>query len=808
MRISETVPSLLGGISKQDPRIRMESQVEASLNAIPHPVYGLVKRPGTVYKGNMPGGGIEYVKYSDTKTGNAYALCIGRGFVTATLLSNPALSVTVEDVQGAFSYLSTAELASDIRTVQVKEKMFVLNRRAIPREIASPHQDPATIPKGWLVWIKQGAYNLRYDITVNGTRVQHITGQTNPDQATPESIGHALRNLLVDPPGPQLPSGDVIHQNGVLWIRQITDGFGDQYPDFVTVGEQAAGSYMGLVYGTAQRFSDLPPIGINGFRVTLTASPETRTDDYSVRFVRDLPWDFIGPGLWVECAALDSEFKLDRTTMPIVIEATGLQDIKVSFGVWEGRTAGDTKSNPSPSFVGARINDMFIHRNRLGFLTDSTVVLSRPAKYEQFYRSTVTRVQDDDPIDVTGTHPRMTRMHSAAPFDDSLLIFADQAQFVLVANGTLTTKTVDLQYKSSHELNPDFKPFAVESVLYALSQAGNTSYIREFYRDQSSDKVESINTTSHIPGVFPETPTRSAVCSIQNTAFFYSGLSDTIMSYRWMFDGPSNKLQNSWSQWRMSGKVVGMVHHEHKMIFFVTNKPEVAVTGDVRIEEMDLSDFSVGPQDGSVVGIPHARVDCLIDFSAYFDRAVEVVNGNTSYILPVYLKDPVAIVQKPSEGVVAKRVLSQSSVLASGITSITVAHDASKETTPLVGTTYDWSVTLSPVYARDKSSEYKSAITSSRLQIKGLKVNYTQTGYMAITTTPLRRSPRIQTVEQIQVSGDVCVNSSTIRSGTATVPVDCRNEDYKVTMSNTSILPSGIISYDWEGFTIPQASRR
>jgi hypothetical protein len=54
----------------------------------------------------------------------------------------------------------------------------------------------------------------------------------------------------------------------------------------------------------------------------------------------------------------------------------GSPDFSVSNITWSGRTKGDTLSSPDPSFVGRTLNDIFFHKNRLGFLSGENVVLS------------------------------------------------------------------------------------------------------------------------------------------------------------------------------------------------------------------------------------------------------------------------------------------------------------------------------------------------------------------------------------------------------------------------------------------------
>ena len=48
---------------------------------------------------------------------------------------------------------------------------------------------------------------------------------------------------------------------------------------------------------------------------------------------------------------------------------------QVSLPEWGQRTAGDDNTSPLPTFLDKKINDIFIYKNRLGFLSDEAVIL-------------------------------------------------------------------------------------------------------------------------------------------------------------------------------------------------------------------------------------------------------------------------------------------------------------------------------------------------------------------------------------------------------------------------------------------------
>ena len=68
---------------------------------------------------------------------------------------------------------------------------------------------------------------------------------------------------------------------------------------------------------------------------------------------------------------------------------------------WKDRDVGDDVSNPFPTFTGHKIQQMFFHRNRLGFVSGENIILSQPGSYFNFFIVSAISFSDDNPIDIT-----------------------------------------------------------------------------------------------------------------------------------------------------------------------------------------------------------------------------------------------------------------------------------------------------------------------------------------------------------------------------------------------------------------------
>merc|ERR1711965_720808 len=126
---------------------------------------------------------------------------------------------------------------------------------------------------------------------------------------------------------------------------------------------------------------------------------------------------------------------------------------------WGKRIAGDDETAPDPSFIGYAINDIFIYKNRLGFLADENVVLSRVRAFFEFFPETVTTVLDTDPIDVVASNNKVSILRYAVPYQDELILWSAQIQYRFnAAETTLTPATAQITSLTQFDVDIDVRP--------------------------------------------------------------------------------------------------------------------------------------------------------------------------------------------------------------------------------------------------------------------------------------------------------------------------------------------------------------
>ena len=139
----------------------------------------------------------------------------------------------------------------------------------------------------------------------------------------------------------------------------------------------------GTLKGTVQQFSKLPTSPTVGDVYQIAGDESNKYTSYFVRYTGEF---------WLECVKPQIQYKLDNTTLPFVIVYSQVSDSFVcSLLTYKDRTIGDDDSNPFPSFVDKKINNLFLFRGRMGFLTDDSVILSKADEYTNFFYGTAFR---------------------------------------------------------------------------------------------------------------------------------------------------------------------------------------------------------------------------------------------------------------------------------------------------------------------------------------------------------------------------------------------------------------------------------
>ena len=348
----------------------------------------------------------------------------------------------------------------------------------------------------------------------------------------------------------------------------------------IEVQDSKGGASLVGIKNETLTFSNLPGKNVPiGYIVKVVGNASATQDDFYVKYEQEVG----GEGVWKETIAPSLDTGFDVTTMPHrlirlydnaatpqkfflyepvkEVAAGGAGTSISSFGArfgWSSRKAGDDTSNPFPTFVGGKINDILFHKNRFGVLSDENIIFSEAGNYYNFFPISVMTALDGNPIDISVSNNQVSILTHAAAFDQSLLLFSDFQQFSLNSEGEgFTPSTVSVDVVTQFESTSKAPPVSSGRFVYFPFERGEYSGVREYFVDiGSSDSNDATDITAHVPQYIKGTITKMMVSSNEQMVAVLSDDDKTrIYVYKNFWQG-QEKLQNSWSHWTFDGDIL------------------------------------------------------------------------------------------------------------------------------------------------------------------------------------------------------------------------------------------------------------
>ena len=127
----------------------------------------------------------------------------------------------------------------------------------------------------------------------------------------------------------------------------------------------------------------------------------------------------------------------------------------------------------------------------------------------------VSSLLDSDPIDVSVASSRVTNLKSAKGFQENLIIFSENGQFVLKGGDILTPRTVSITPVTNFDANGQVEPIPLGAYLYFPFNRSGFTGVREYTVNASTDVYDSTEITEHIPASIP---TQTLVASVELNA--------------------------------------------------------------------------------------------------------------------------------------------------------------------------------------------------------------------------------------------------------------------------------------------------
>ena len=563
-------------------------------------------------------------------------------------------------------------------------------------------------------------------------------------------------------------------------------------PFNISVRGGATNKAMTAIKGQASDVAELPTQGWDGTTLKVNNTEESDADDYYVRFTTQSA-GIPGAGSWEECVAPGSITTLNSSTMPqaLIRNADGTFTLEPlnsdsAFEGWGAREVGDETSNPTPSFVGKGITNMFFYANRMGVLAEDSVVLSQPGDYFNFFVQSALTVSDADPIDLTASSTKPAFLKGAVGSTKGLILFAETSQFLLATSEiAFAASTVKMTEISNYYYRSN-APLLNTGISVIFGSESNTySKIMEMAIDSVENRPQVADITKNIPEFLPPNMVWGETLP-NNSMSVFGDNSSSIYVFKFFNNGGERQLAG-WTTWTYPADIVMFGSEDdlcHLVMFDGTNHilvrseltddPENAPLNagfskftprlDMYMPGSEVTQSSVStkitrltiPEDLRIADAVYNVVVTADIYSGYFQRP-DVIKDDTGWYLDV------------------------------------PADIASVEY--ILGIQYNTSVELPSIFVTSEGRADRRNVP----QVSTLYLELYYSGRYEITINKLGYAPVVLTAEapdaNIYSANDAAIDEISVQP----IPIFCSGNVVRVLINCPDPFPAAITGYSWEG---------
>lgn len=694
-----------------------------------------------------------------TERGNTSCSMVTKGWYWDWKITLFKAQVTRPEILGSYAYVeySLKEIAPE-------------DRRLNPTKRAT-------------VYVTASVANSYYAVYINGVKKAQYLSPKGIDgpSSVPDTtvIADALKDDLVASGYSAGTEGSSIK----IYNLDATDTVAVKGPN----GDRAIKCYKDSI----KSFNELPPNDAEGRLVKVVSDPDSQGDDYYVVYRK---------GVWIEEEGWKEGARPNPKTMPHVLvrEVNDQGDVTFTFRqhTWKSRLAGDEKSNPHPTFVGQKINDIFVFGSRLGFVADENVILSEADNFENFYRTTCATLVESDRIDVALFNKDVDILRHVIPFNKDLVLMSTKSQYRMSFDQYISPKTVNVQYTTSYNNSPHIKPINMGTSIYFIDDHRQNKWAKvfEYYPRPNNTGDEADDTTAAIPEYIPS-DMRYMAASPRMSAVVIGNGGPTMYVYKFFWDG-DRKIQNAWGKWRFPDcSMIYYTEFLNNYLYMVCKRNGKVCLERIRFDEDVFTSAA--------------------NATAYVDRSISSINLTMTYnattdlttITVPYVSDLTPEVISNTEGVPAYRHPIVSYTKNTNTTTVVVQGNIS-EFEVKVGTPYTFEYVFSKQYLRRPGDKGERTILEGRVQLRYLSLEYHDTAYFQFHMKVVGRNEITATYNGDIAGGDnSLVGSVNFGSGVQRIPLMGSSGDVRLRITNDSPFGNAFGSAEWQAIWTPRSQR-
>lgn len=807
--VTQRIPSLLGGVSKQPDDKKLPGQVKECINSYPDPTFGLSKRPGTKWISNLSSTVNEFTNgkwfYINRDASERY---IGVFYGNSLKIWNAGTGAAASVTNNGSAYLNygTSTAKDSLHVLTVQDTTIVTNSAVTVTGQSTPlftANNKATIR------LMQADYGNEYSVTITpsgGSPVSitpYITKNAEPGTNSSStsnkvlSISDVLAELKTRIDGLGVSGLACTKLKGTLELTRTVSGNPASFT--ISVSGGINGDDLRAYQDSVNNIADLPSETNHG-RTVQVQNTALQEDSYWVKFVAENTVS--GKGYWEETISPSVSPGLTASTMPHQLRNTAVNTFIFEPVTWEPRLVGDNITNDHPSFVTKKIQQAFFHNNRLGFLTEDNVSMSQSGEYFNFYHATALAQTASDPIDISCSSLRPAVLHSVLPASQGLVLFSKSQQFMLFSDsGVLTPATSVIRSISNYECDTLIDPVDVGTNMVFLSKSPGYTRIYGMVTRGQQENPDVIDIGRIVSEWVPDT-VDSLIASPQNSFIAMTGVSTPYIYFYRTYGDTEKNLMQTWFSWKMHGNVQFATADSDDM-YVVTYQ-----SGQYTLVKANLTQT---PDDAILRADSGQVLQVCLDL---YTTANSITYDANTQVSRCYLKykdisslTPAVIIADPNNtGESGYTLTPTRGTDGTGPYFDVAGIDLSAQLSKVyLGFKYDFDIELPRFYYQigEGESDYTANLTVSRIKFSvGLSSNI---GFK------LRRKGASEwyDVQSIQnadyyLADDVPLNEQTVY----TLPIHQRNNNFNLRIFSDSPFPVSLTSMMWEGNYSPRYYRR
>jgi hypothetical protein len=859
--VTQTIPTFLGGVSKQTDIKKQPGQVDEILNGYPDPTYGLLKRNGTQFldlitestPGEFTDGHWFTVSRDNderyigviTKAGNI------RIWNTVPTISSGVLSIaeaTIANKSDAdvVSYLTppaTTKGVNDFHTFSYLDQTYIINKS---KTVAMAAKSDYYLRTRATVVIGSIDYESIYKVVINGTQYDFTT--VSIDDATtrgyPVTADEILTGLKADidaalGPSPGTDTFTVTKYSNSLEI-EIKDG---QTPFTIEVAGGIQGvsltCYQDDVVSSARLAAYTKP----GRRVKITNSIDERAS-YYVKFAStgNAPGGTSavneGSGFWEEARGWDIDVDANgdpiatggkyiaklassgftATTMPYKLVSTGTNTFSISTETWASRFTGNDYGNPVPSFVGREIKFGLVYSNRLVLLSQDTIAMSVAKDFENFFFTSAQTVIASDPVDVETSSSKVSNLYCAVPQAQGLVLFSEYEQYLLYSeSGIISPVDVIVRTISQYEADRTIAAQDTGDFISFVSKVSGSTKLLGMQARGNLAAADVSEVSRVVAGYLPK-GLQNLVVNVQDSLVaLYTIDSNEVFLYKYYTAGQDTVMQ-AWFKWQLTDPIKFITVINNYFVAVVKSGSEYKVVILDIIQNLDPTEVDASPaiittrlDQAFVVKCGGTITYNSVTKKSTIPKPYTHVTGKTPLVVTAQtMEDGTAtdystlykLSTTPDPDVTHDFILE---VEVDGSGNWLVLGDwTGKEYDLVAGYEFGFDVDLPRYFFRSQNNvDWTSSLTIARMKF--------DVGFSGSVNFYITRfgAPELIYVAGVQNAGYYLSNATpTIDRTTLTVPIHQKNTNFNLKINSTSPFPVSLNSMTWEGQYAPRYYRR